>query len=80
MQTVKCPLVVVRKALRASAIEVQDMRYTGKKRRCATVGRYMMTVGVPTITTAVFVQPRAILWPSVTIHGKTYVKSVAFRG
>jgi len=49
-----CPLIVVRKALRASIIESQDMRHEGKPRRCSQVGRYMLRVGVPTISTAAF--------------------------
>lgn len=44
----------VRRALRASSIEVQDCRFSSRKRRCAEVGRYMMRVGISTATTALF--------------------------
>jgi hypothetical protein len=54
VETVRCPVYLVRRAVRASVIEIQDYRYTGDQRRCAAVGRFMLRVGVPTISTAVF--------------------------
>lgn len=53
MQVARIRLFEVRAALRASAIEAQDYKYRGLRRKCAAVGRYMQRVGIPTSCTAV---------------------------
>lgn len=54
MQTVRAPLAIVRRALRASNIEVQDCAHTGTRRMCRGVGLLYMRCGLETITVAVF--------------------------
>lgn len=54
MQTVRAPLAIVRRALRASNIEVQDCVHTGTRRMCRGVGLLYMRYGLETITVAVF--------------------------
>lgn len=54
MQTVRVPLALVRRALRASNIEAQDCAYSGVRRLCRGVGLLYMRCGLQSITIAAF--------------------------